>query len=174
MSRRTASNGFTLMELSIVIGVICILAAMIVAGVLSAGRLGKRAAVEMDIKSIYMACAEYKSQFASFPDFPSGSAKFKYDKSDDNNLLNILLNKTRLVSLDQSRMKKDGGTTYFFDPFGKPYATDYTSRIESGKLEKIVGIGPDSSDKYFYMYAKGETAEENDDKGSWIYLKGGK
>ena len=60
-------NGFTLVELLVVITIIGVLAALITPAVFQARRSGQNAAIKAEIDLLHMAMMHYKNEYGSFP-----------------------------------------------------------------------------------------------------------
>ena len=67
-------NGFTLVELLVVITIIGVLAALITPAVFQARRSGQNAAIKAEIDLLHMAMMHYKNEYGSFPPCSSGIA----------------------------------------------------------------------------------------------------
>jgi prepilin-type N-terminal cleavage/methylation domain-containing protein len=67
MKNRAGRQGFTLVELLVVIGIIAILAALVTPAVFRARAAARAAAVKAEIDMLHMAIMKYKTEYGSFP-----------------------------------------------------------------------------------------------------------
>ena len=67
-------QGFTLIEIMVVIGIIVVLAAVLIPAVSAARNSAKRSATETQMRSIALACESYYTMFNAYPGAPAESA----------------------------------------------------------------------------------------------------
>ncbi len=74
-SAQSVSNGFTLVELLVVIGIIAVLAALITPAIFQARISAQNAAIRAEIDLLHMGIMNYKNRFGSYPPCSSNCAE---------------------------------------------------------------------------------------------------
>lgn len=155
-------NGFTAIEMILVIAIIGVLAALIVTGLTTTAESAKKSQAQMDISTIYKALEEYKFKFN---DYPTDRSMEFLNTTGSTKMLDILVN-LRLLTIDQARVQNNR----FCDPWGYPYIC--ASSIPGGATGAVADMG--GAGGVIYIYSQGAENSGTPDAEKWVYIKGGK
>lgn len=179
MKKAGHRNGFTLVELMVVIGVILILVSIIVPTIGSAKKAALRTKAQSDIKMLHSAISAFKNEYNRYP-LCTTAADMANDKEYDNaRLVDTLCaddsvdNPRGIPFLEPNAASMDDGE--FVDPFGEAYNamvdSDYDGRIQVNLNDPVhnVSIGVISNHS-IAVWSLGDQNDKRDDMGpftSW-------
>lgn len=167
MQRRVGRNGFTLIEMLVVVAIIAVLAGILLPAMGKAKRAALEARARTEVKSIETAVKAYLSQYGKFPE-GNGAADKNY-ATDNSTLMNILRsidgtgnaahanNRREIVFLEVGDKSLAGGI--FNDPWDQPYRivcdTDFDNECAAG------GVVGDVANRQVLVWSIGAEGIDN-------------